>query len=95
MTRPTFHPTSPFPFRINRLDGTAVNVVDERCVCGCFRSGHRDTDAFGHGACTGTQHDPRGDDGPCLCEQFTWSSWVFADDVPKAAGKPKRRRGRR
>lgn len=55
----------PSPFPRATPKGT---VVDEWCTCGCLRSMHQDTVAFGHGSCT-----------YCKCDKFSWSRMRMED----------------
>lgn len=66
------HATSPFP----RTDGKGREIVDEWCECGCLRSQHCDTFAFGHG---------HGHCLECKCAKFSWSSMRLRDPSPGGA----------
>ncbi len=57
----SMHPENPFP---RKLPSGKVQI-DERCTCGCLRSQHYDSLAFGHGSCR-----------ECICPKFTWSAHV-------------------
>lgn len=61
------NPESPFPKKLP--DGRTV--IDEICTCGCRRSHHWDSLAFGQGSC-------RQEDVPhCNCPKFTFKDFVF------------------
>lgn len=67
-----FHPAKN-PFPVTRpTDG--ATIVDERCACGCLRSEHADTIAFGHGLCT-----------ECSCPKFSWRGMVIQNGNPEVA----------
>lgn len=58
-------PESPFP---RKWDGKVV--VDEKCTCGCLRSQHYHSLAWGHGCC----RRPR---AGCICPKFQFAGFVF------------------
>jgi hypothetical protein len=64
MARPLVH-TVPNPFPLHLAGGQVV--VGELCTCGHARMGHRDTVAYGHGACALPT---------CGCEKFTWRAYL-------------------
>lgn len=51
---------------------TGRRIVDERCQCTHRRSEHEDRFAVGHGKCK-----------LCNCPQFTWVSFIYADEPIK------------
>jgi hypothetical protein len=57
------NPESPFPRKLP--DGRVV--VDEFCTCGCKRSGHNHSIAWGHGSCATCR----------ICPKFSFKAFVF------------------
>lgn len=60
------NPESPFPRKLP--DGRVV--VDELCQCGCLRSQHYHSIAWGHGCC-------RQEKQVCNCPKFAFKAFVF------------------
>jgi hypothetical protein len=63
---------NPFP----KLCPSGNIIVNERCFCGCVRSDHLDTVAYGHGACTNCGG----------CQKYTFKSFVIVERAAVQGG---------